>query len=222
MEHAQGEVFLLIDADTVIRDEDHIAKLWKAHLEYPEAILGGGVNGIGKGYAAFCDNYCHWATNIPGVSAHCVDSKHLTTAHMLLPKGVWKQIGPFDLRLRTGEDTAFCLKALQRGITLRLHGEIVLDHIDRQSWRDLWRCFYETGRDRRSSRMIAYGKAPWFLSGPKILRVFLAPTIALALTAGHLRTWWTHDKRVVLALPGILFAMFAMGCGVATGRGKSI
>ena len=214
---AKGQCFLLIDSDCFLLDDQHLEMIWEAHLENPHAVIGGGVSGRGKGYVAFSDRYCHWSTNIPGKLSSVVPFQHLVTAHLLIPRAVWETIGPFE-RIRTGEDTLFCLKAHQAKTPLRLRGDIVLGHYDREFWLDFIRCFYNCGKDREATRRLVYGKSPWFLSGPKFLRFLAIPMIAVALTFSHLKSWWPFDKRVVLALPGIFVGMSAMAYGVFIGR----
>lgn len=218
MAKAKGELFVLIDADCIIYDYQHLARLYQAHLAFPHAIIGGAIDGKGRSYAALADHFCHWRTNIPGAEAGPVNSGHLVTAHMLIPRSSWKRLGPFSQDLRTGEDTAFCLKARRHGIQIRLHGDIVLGHYDRETWKDFLSCFYAVGRDRAAVRSAAHGASPWYLSGPVLLRWLLVVPIAGALTFQHLRDWWPHDKRVVWALPAIFIGMLAVAVGVAIGK----
>ncbi len=210
---AKGDSFLLIDSDCFLFDDRHIQRMWEAHREEPEAVVGGAVDGRGKGYIAFCDHFCNWATNIPKKIAAVARVKHLVTAHLLIPRTVWEKAGPFE-PVRTGEDTIFCLKAHRANIPLKLRGDLVLGHHDRESWQDFVRCFYLCGRDREATRRLVYGRSPWYLSGPKILRFLAIPLIAGSLTLSHLKSWWPYDKRVVLALPGVLLGMLSMACGV--------
>ncbi|MEW6386719.1 MAG: glycosyltransferase family A protein [Thermodesulfobacteriota bacterium] len=221
IQRSQGNVLVLIDADCLVLQRRHLARLYRAHLEHPEAIIGGGVAGSGRGYAAFADNYCHWGTNIPGTPPQALTSGHLVTAHMLIPKSIWKKVGPFDPSLRTGEDTAFCLKSRRQGIELRLHGDIILGHQDRETWRDFLKSFYKVGKDRAAVRRSVYGEVPWFLAGSACRRGFLAPVIAGGLVAHLLIRWWPYDKRVLLAVPGLWAGMLAMALGVASGEDKT-
>lgn len=221
IQEAKGKVFLLIDADCRVPTEDYLARSYQLHLHYPQAIIGGGVQGCGKGLVAFMDRYCHWATNIPSKTFAAVDSGHLVTANMLIPRTVFEKIGPFDSSLRTGEDTAFCFKAHKSHVPLRLCGDLVIQHHDREDWKNFLRTLYIVGQDRADSRQSAYGEVPWFLGGPEMLRWFLVPLIASALTIKNLLAWWHYDKRVMIALPGIFLGMLAMAIGVARGRKRA-
>src|SRR5262249_28824630 len=142
---AQGRVLLFIDADCSIPDKDFIARACNTHLQHPEAVIGGGVQGYGNGYVAFADRFCHWATNIPAKTPGVVFTGHLVTANMIFSRDVFNQVGPLDERLRTGEDTVWCLKARSAGIELRLHGCLTLTHHDRETWKDFLACFYQVG-----------------------------------------------------------------------------
>jgi GT2 family glycosyltransferase len=217
MSKAKGGLFVLIDADCIIYDYQHLARLYQAHLAFPHAIIGGAIDGKGRSYVALADRFCHWATNIPGAEPGPVNSGHLVTAHMLIPRAAWEKLGYFNTDLRTGEDTAFCMKARRHGIEMRLHGDIVLGHYDRETWKDFLSCFYAVGRDRMAVRSAAHGTPPWYLSGPVLLRWLLIAPIAGALTFQHLRDWWPRDKRVVLTLPAIFLGMIAIAVGVAIG-----
>ena len=170
---ARGEVLVLIDADCVLSDPCHLEKLWQAHCKQPDALIGGGINGVGRGYVAFCDHFCHWATNIPFQQKGPISKGHLAAAHLLIQRTIWDKIGPFD-PLRTGEDTIFCLRAQQRGVTLYLRGDIVLNHHDRQELRNFLNTFFEVGKDRKKTRQIAYGNAPWFLKAPPLVQFFFS------------------------------------------------
>jgi glycosyltransferase involved in cell wall biosynthesis len=188
--HAKGEAFVLIDADCMVISKDYLAHIFRAHQQHPRAIIGGGVQGRGKGVMAFGDRYCHWGTNVPGKPPAPVESGHMVTANMIIPREVFEKIGPFDASLRTGEDSAFCIKARANRIELRLHGDCIVAHQDRETLRDFLSCLYWVGRDRADSRKAAYGRTPFYLAGPAVLRWILAPLIACALTAKNLRAWW--------------------------------
>jgi GT2 family glycosyltransferase len=212
---ATGSVLILIDSDCRIRGRDHLSRMYAAHLQHPHAIIGGGVAGFGKGYAAFSDNYCHWATNIPGTPCTALASGHLVTAHLLIPMAIWEKVGPFDPSLRTGEDTAFCLKARNLNIELRLHGNIYLYHHDRESFNMFVKNFYKVGKDRAAVRKSVYGRVPWYLGGNRLVRCLLVPFITSGLILKLIIKWWPHDKKVLLALPGISLGMLSLAIGVA-------
>ena len=212
---ARGTVLIFIDSDCRIREREHLARMYEAHLQHPQAIIGGGVGGFGQGYVAFSDNYCHWATNIPGTPGTALAAGHLVTAHLLIPRAIWKKVGPFDPSLRTGEDTAFCLKARLYNVELRLHGKIVLYHHDRESFDKFVKNFYKVGKDRAGVRRSVYGRVPWYLGESRWLRCLLVPFITSGLILKLIIKWWPHDKKVLLALPGISLGMLSLAIGVA-------
>ncbi len=219
---ARSDAFLFIDSDCLLCDETFIARFFAAHRAYPEVVIGGGIRGMGKGIVAFVDRFCHWVVAIPEKPAGPLVSGHMVTANLLIPRRAFEAVGGFDVTLRTGEDTAFCLKARELGIPLRFHGELMLVHHDRERARDFLMNLYLVGRDRAQSRISVFGKAPWFLAGPAPLRWLLVIPIALALTARNLRSWLPYDWRVLVALPGIFLGMAAMAVGVAVGRNPFI
>ncbi|MGA9754342.1 MAG: hypothetical protein WBV23_04285, partial [Desulfobaccales bacterium] len=212
---ATGSVLIFIDSDCRIRERDHLSRMHAAHLQHPHAIIGGGVVGFGKGYVAFSDNYCHWGTNIPGTPGTALASGHLVTAHLLIPRAIWEKVGPFDPSLRTGEDTAFCLKARNLNIELRLHGNISLYHHDRESFKMFVKNFYKVGKDRAAVRRSVYGRVPWYLGENRLVRCLLVPFITSGLIVKLIVTWWPHDKKVLLAFPGISLGMLSLAIGVA-------
>lgn len=217
LQHARGRVFFLIDSDCRIKSENHLQRLYDAHLQFPSSVIGGGIQGEGRGMASFFERYCDY-TNIPGSTNGPIDpGNHLRTSHMIVPRTAWRRAGPFDSALRTGEDKAFCIRCLQEGIELRLQSEIVIYHRDRTTWREVILRQIEIGKYRAACRSSALGRAPWYLTCPRGIRCFLAPGIASALTVLYCAHWITRDRRVLLALPGmwILNLMLAVGVIVA-------
>jgi glycosyltransferase involved in cell wall biosynthesis len=219
---SRGDLLLLIDSDCIVFREDHLERVYATHLRHPEALIGGAVDGTGNTYAALCDRFCS-GTSIPGKTPGPIRPGrfaplHVLTAHMILPSSVWKRIGPFNTSLRTGEDTAFCLRAHREGVPVRQEGTLTVKHRDRLTWGRVLKRHHETGRDRAASRQLSYGTAPWYLGGPKLLRWALVPLIALGVALRHFLAWVRYDKRIFLSLPGILVAMTSLAVGVALGE----
>jgi glycosyltransferase involved in cell wall biosynthesis len=219
---ARGDLLVLIDSDCILYREDHLERVFATYRLHPNAIIGGAVDGTGRTYAALCDRFCS-GTSIPGKPPGVIQPGrftplHVLTAHMLIPRSVWNRIGPFNTALRTGEDTAFCLQAHKEGIEVRQDGTLTVKHRDRPTWGRVLKRHHETGRDRAASRRLTYGRAPWYLGGPKILRWALVPLVASAVALRHFLAWVRYDKRIFLSLPGIFVAMTSLAIGVALGE----
>lgn len=142
VEATGGELIVFVDADCVVDDprwlEQHVA----AHEGVEEAIVGGGVDGMGLGVIARADRYCHWLTNIPRSERRICGattprrrirfSRHFVTTNMSVRRSTFARIGPFDETLATGEDVEFCERALALDVVLRFEPDIVVRHHDRE------------------------------------------------------------------------------------------
>ena len=218
---SQSDLLVFLDADCVVRDPAWLSKLVRAHQEWP-GVIGGAVQGMGRGLIARADGYCHWFTNVPHSRPRIVSrssrpsrlqlSRHLVTAHLAMTRTTFMQIGPFNPMLRTGEDVEFCERAIARGMTLRFAPEIIVHHQDRECIRDFVRCFYRVGRDRVRAR---HGAANNRLM-PRGLgtALFMALPIALLMPFQPIGAWWRYDKRAVWYYPLIALAYGAMAFGI--------
>ena len=112
---ATGTVFVFLDADVTLT-EDWAAEAHKAFdriLEEPSSISGSNCD------APQSNNWFlrYWF----GEMAREQNANSLGSAHMIVPRSLFEQLGGFDERLRTGEDPDLCerAKALAAPVTVR-------------------------------------------------------------------------------------------------------
>ena len=218
--HSSSENFLFIDADCFIPSKRVIEEALEVASEMPNMIIGGTVDGYGDGYIGFSDHYCHWITNLPGYDGFAPEP-HLVSTNMLVSRKLWNLVGPFSEHLRSGEDVDLCFRATQLGIPLWLTDRIRIGHFDRTRITDYFLNYFFCG----TYRPIFYGqyskRRNYLTGGPRWLRILLIPLITAGLTLRYLYRWAPIDKRVFLAIGGIMLASFAMALGNALGPPKS-
>lgn len=214
--HSQGNFLLFIDSDCFIRDPKYLDKACRLLSERPDHIVGGTVYGVGRGYIAFTDHFCHWITNLPGYTGPAPEP-HIVSTNMLMTRDAWKRVGPLNEFLRSGEDVEMCFSATAQGIPLWLTDELQIGHYDRETFTALFSNYFFCG----SYRHYFYGKhhvgKRFIVSGPRWLRALLIPVVTIGLVVRYLVGWWNYDKKIVLAVPGITLACFAMALGLAVG-----
>jgi glycosyltransferase involved in cell wall biosynthesis len=212
VKESTGNLILLIDSDSLVDDDRLIAKHVLAHDGHRSHIIGGGIQGIGKSCVAKADKYSHWFLNIPN-SANNVGT-HLVTNNMSMRREVFEGIGGFDIKLRTGEDTDFCERALKSGYKLGLRSDAVVKHYDRELLKDFVKNFYLTGIDRIPARRKNKHRY-WFLLPFGFLSslIYCLP-LALLLAFQVIHAWFRYDKRVALYFPLIFIGRVAMTMGI--------
>jgi glycosyltransferase involved in cell wall biosynthesis len=221
---AHGAILIFLDSDAVVDDRYWVAKHAAAHAGREPTIVGGGVQGVGRGVVARADAYCHWCTNIPlglpavttAASARRRLTRHLVTNNMSLRRSTFDRLGAFDEEFRTGEDVDFCERALQQGVALRLEPSIAVQHRDRERLRDFVTCFFRVGRDRIPLREKHRQPLSWLLPRGVVSSLLVAPPLTAALWLQTTLRWWPHDHRVALYAPVILLAYASMAAGMTS------
>lgn len=207
-----GEIIIMLDSDCLIDDKGLISKHALAHHDPSVYILGGGIRGIGNGPVAKADNYCHWFLNIP-YSANKVGT-HLVTNNMSVKRSVFEKIGYFDARLRTGEDTDFCERAIKVGYKLNLRTDAVVKHRDRERLKDFLKCFYLAGIDRIPTRRLTKHRYWYLLPFGFFSSLIYCFPLSILLTLQTLHAWFPYDKKVIFHLPLIYMGKLAMAAGI--------
>lgn len=207
-----GSVLLLIDSDCIIEDRQLITRHVRAHQSTPAHVIGGGIQGVGKGCVARADKYSHWMLNIPH-SANQVGT-HLVTNNMSIQREVFARLGGFDVSLRTGEDTDFCERAIKAGFRLGLDTSIIVKHQDRERLRDFLRCFYLVGIDRIPTRKKKKHRYAFLLPAGPVSAPFYWLPLASLLTLQVVLAWLPYDKGVLLYSPLIFLGRLAMATGI--------
>ncbi len=213
---ATGRYILFLDSDCFILNDNYLTNCVSELKRHEEKIVGGTVAGTGKGYIAFSDHYCHWMTNLPGYTGPAPQA-HLVTANMAMTMATWQKVGPFNELLRSGEDVDFCARGKRAGISLYLSDAFRVGHYDRESLSSFYKNFFFCGTYRNSFPGDNDWKRKLVTGGPQWFRFLIIPMVGSLLVVKHLTGWIRHDWRVLLALPGILIASFAMATGLAFG-----
>jgi GT2 family glycosyltransferase len=214
IQEAEGEMLLLIDSDSLVEDRKLIYKHILAHRQARADIIGGGIQGIGRGPVAKADNYCHWYTNKPYSDNRM--TTHLVTNNMSMKKMVFKNIGGFNEALKTGEDVDFCERAMRAGYSLGLYTDAVVKHRDRESLKEFIKNFYIVGinkiQARRMNRYRYWYLLPFDFLSSLLYWIPLGSLIGIYV----IYSWFRYDKKVLLYSPFIFLAGFAHASGVAS------
>lgn len=209
---ALGELLLFIDSDTMTDDPGLVSKHAEAHREKPGSIVGGGIEGVGKGAVAAADKYSHWFLNIPNSNGRV--GSHLVTNNLSVGKAVFDKLRGFREDLRTGEDTDFCERALKAGYRLVLKPDAIIKHCDRERFADFMDNFYKVGIDRIEARRTHKHRYWFLLPWGRISSILYCVPLALLLSLQIMLAWFPYDKRVVLYLPLIIAGRLAMTAGI--------
>lgn len=207
-----GEIIIMFDSDSLIDDEDVILKHVLAHQSPLVHILGGGIQGIGRGPIAKADNYSHWFLNIPYSSNKI--TTHIVTNNMSVKKCVFEKIGYFNDSLRTGEDTDYCERAIKADYNLNLKTDIVIKHHDREKIKDFLKCFYLVGIDRIPARRSSKHRYWYLLPFDFFSSLVYCFPLSLLLTAQIILAWLRYDKRVILYSPLLYLSRLSMSIGI--------
>lgn len=214
VKESSGEIILLIDSDSLVDDAQLISKHVSAHSDTTAHVIGGGIKGIGRGWVANADNYSHWFLNIP-YSSNRVKT-HLVTNNMSIKKHVFESLKGFDVKLRTGEDTDFCERALKAGFKLGLKTDAVVKHFDRERFSDFIRNFYLVGIDRIPARANNKHRYWYLLPSSFIMSGIYCLPLAFLLSFQIICSWFPYDKKVVLYFPLIFTGRLAMAFGIVS------
>jgi GT2 family glycosyltransferase len=217
---SKGENLFFLDSDCQILSPNLLRDVLNILNQRSGMIVGGVVDGRGQGYIGFSDHYCHWITNLPGYEGYAPEP-HIVSTNMTMSKETWDRVGPFSEELRSGEDVDLCFRAKELGIKLWLTDTMRVGHYDRTRFKDYFVNYFLCG----SYRPLFYGrfsKRRRFLTGgPRWMRIMLIPLIFSGLTLRYVFRWAPIDKKIFLAIGGIMLASFAMALGNALGPLKN-
>lgn len=213
------DLILLLDADCRV-DADWI----KRHVETHEAlsdvgIVGGAIQGLATSFIGKADGYCSWFTAVPYSRSGAMKHLHLSSTNMSIKKQVFKTVGMFDERLATGEDVAFCRKAVASGVLIWKQSDIVITHLDREYFTEAKRHHYRWGLHSYPLALQTHGgyydflrriKKPWVVKA-------LVPVFALLNTALILHKNWLRKPQVLFYIPGIFLLKWWNARGVLDG-----
>lgn len=213
------EVVILLDSDCTPAPgfvEGHL----DLHRRYPgAACIGAAIQGHGKGPIARLDGVMSWFTSMPGSAMREVkEPLHLPTTNMSLKLAALPATeGPFDPRLRTGEDVALNKRLRATGKVLLFSPEPVVIHRDRET---LAAFFSHQMRWALHTYAVRFG--PDRHSGAVRLALAAAFLAALPLYAGYAS--WLNMRPVVernwrdaIFWPAVLAMYGLKGLGLVAG-----
>lgn len=217
-----GEIIILLDSDSYIENKFWVKQLIKAHSLYNNCLIGGGIQGVGKGFWGKAENY-FWITNLPKAGQERPFAiSHLVTNNLSFKRDIFNAIGGFDESIRSGEDIVFCQEAEKSGFKLILFSNILIYHQDREGCVNIIKHWFKYGQDRQLlKKKGVYKKYSFLLPSNPFLCCFMSPLIALLLTIRIIIGWWPWDKKAILYSPAIFINYFFMTIGAASGTSDS-
>ena len=73
-------------------------------------------------------------------------ARFFSSNNLAVPASLFREVGGFDVSLRTGEDREFCDRWIHRGYRLVYNPEVVVYHAHALTFRTFWRQHYDYGR----------------------------------------------------------------------------
>lgn len=218
--NSEGEIIILLDSDSYIKDKTWARRHVEAHLKNKECIIGGGIKGEGKGIIAKAEKY-FWVTNIPHSGTDRPFAyTHLVTNNLSFPRHVFYKIGGFEESIHSGEDVLFCHQANKLSIKLLLLSDIIIYHRDRESFRDIMARGLKYGEDRLFLKKQGAYKYGFLIPSNSFLGFLFSPLIAFLGTVRFIVGWWHWDKLVLIYSPILFIANLFMAIGIAKGALK--
>ncbi|MCS6803251.1 MAG: glycosyltransferase [Chloroflexota bacterium] len=211
---ASGELIASLDADCV-PSPHWIAALVAAHETHGErVVVGGGICVESANLWALADNLASFNRYLPSRPAGPV--VQVPAANLSARRALFEEIGPFDERLRIGEDTDWTMRARRAGVRLLFEPRAVVWHNTmRRSPAAVIAHGYEWGYHaaRNRTRYALELGTPWVLRHWWATAA-AAPLIATATTAAiYLRN--PGAIRYIKAAPIVWLAKLAWCVGAA-------
>lgn len=209
-----GEIIILLDSDSYLVDRKWVLRFTEAHMKNNRCIIGGGIQGVGKGLIAKAEKY-FWVTNIPASSSKIpYGYSHFVANNMSFCRNVFDEIGGFDESLCSGEDIIFCKEAVKKGISLILCSNIIAYHRDRETISEVVSRGLRYGKDRLALKRKGAYKYGFLLPSNPFLCFLLSPIITLLIVIRFVIGWIYWDKKVLIYSPIIYFANYFIVIGV--------
>jgi GT2 family glycosyltransferase len=164
----QAEWILFLDDDC--RYGPDLIERWVRRLpSYEESI--GAVAGIIEASAttSTIEEYADSRGHLDARNAYGAQPPFGATAHLLVRRSCWEQVGGFDGEVFSGGDQAFCIEIVAAGWNLGLETSVSVAHDHRATFRALWRQFHKYG----SGRHWLYSKYPDIVGRPR----YFAPIV---------------------------------------------
>lgn len=210
---AKGSLIVFVDSDSVVCSSDWIRRHVAAHGD-KTCVVHGRVNGIHTTYAGYSDGYSNWFTSC-GARRQVLTNRHVPANNTSIPRQVFDIVGLFDEELTVMEDVDWAFRCLSHGVDLVYDPDIPVGHVDRSTFRALWRHYRLFGLVTLTVRSRNPGSPRgWmFPSGPITAWLYLLPLSSL-MTVYVTAQWLSRELRVLWYVPGIFLANLAYCWGV--------
>lgn len=213
--NSSGEIIILLDSDSWVKDRTWARRHIRAHEENPGCLIGGGIQGTGNGIIAKAEKY-FWVTNIPNSGGERPFAyAHLVTNNLSFTRRIFDKIGGFEERIFSGEDMLFCHQALKLGVKILLFSDIIIFHHDREKIGAAIKRSFKYGQDRLFLKKRAVYKYGFLMSQNPLTAFLFSPILALLGTLRFIIGWWHYDKKVLLYSPILFLNSFFMALGIA-------
>ena len=164
--------------------------------------------------------YSNWYGST-GPKSIAVRDRHVPTHNTSVEKEVFQRVGFFDEELEVLEDVEWGHRCLKQGISVYYLPGAPVRHLDRSSFRAVWRHYERFGifapLVRKKLKQSVYSFL--YPQGPFSAVLLFFPLTGM-ITLYILLRWIFHRPRVLFYLPGLYLANVAFYVGLCKGLRK--
>lgn len=223
---ASGKLLIFVDSDGDIADRDWFEKHCALHEEAKGLTLKKGgqfcvvhseVQGVARSWWGKVDGYSNWYGST-GSKMIVVRDRHVPTHNTSVEKAVFDDAGLFDEELEVLEDVEWSLRCLKKGIPLYYLPGAPVRHLDRESFKEVWKHYERFGRFAPGLRRKLKDNRYSFLYPRGVLSaILLFFPLTVLITLHILLRWLFHRPRILLYVPGLYIANVAYFVGLCRG-----
>jgi glycosyltransferase involved in cell wall biosynthesis len=218
--HARGRLLLFTDADCIVPVDwvkEVLAEYRTLSALYPRIGAVGGRVLPNKRFVSACLAYSGYYAFQNGVSSQV--RPDLCSAHLLIVRSAFDDIGGFDETLASGEDTDATCALYRKGYSVVYDPALSVVHDHRKSMGDFLRHQCRWGREhglRLEQKYRDIRKLPRFLltMNPFLYAAFLALPVSLAITVRSIKANFRYDKKILLYAPFVFLSKLWYRWGV--------
>ncbi|HPX87070.1 MAG TPA: glycosyltransferase family 2 protein [Candidatus Hydrogenedentes bacterium] len=220
---AGAPLLLFLDSDGDLLDHAWFEKHLRLHRRAKELAAAAGkdlcvvhseVLGTAPGWWGKVDGYSNWYGST-GRKEKAIRDRHVPTHNTSVEKAIFERTGLFDETLEVLEDVEWGLRCLSSGIALYYLPGAPVRHLDRSTFRSVWRHYETFGYFAPLVRKKAADATYSFLFPRGMLSALLLflPVTGL-MTLYILFRWIGHRPQVLWYLPGLYIANVAYYAGI--------